>query len=139
MARISFTVQGKPQGKARPRFSRRSGAVYTPAATKEYETKIAQAYRDASRGETFTDSVSIQVMACFPIPKSWTIAKKARAMYGEIYPGKPDIDNILKIVLDGLNGVAYEDDALVTEAACSKAYVQKMLDEGHLTVIISGN
>ena len=34
----------------------------------------------------------------------------------------PDVDNILKIVLDGLNGVAYADDSQVVEAACRKHY-----------------
>lgn len=135
---ISFKVEGKPQGKARPRFSRRSGAVYTPSATKAYEKQIADAYREAAHGGKFTISVGIIVMACFPIPKSWPKAKKLQAMKGELRPGKPDIDNILKIVLDGLNGVAYDDDSLVTEASCTKMYVFEPDDAGHLTVIVAG-
>lgn len=36
---------------------------------------------------------------------------------------KPDADNILKAVLDALNGVAYEDDRQVVEVLCIKKYI----------------
>lgn len=42
---INFKVLGKPRGKGRPRFSSRSGAVYTPRETREYEKRIARAYK----------------------------------------------------------------------------------------------
>lgn len=35
---------------------------------------------------------------------------------------KPDVDNIIKIVLDGLNGIAYDDDKQVVYASCKKMY-----------------
>lgn len=35
---------------------------------------------------------------------------------------KPDIDNVLKSVLDGLQGVAYKDDKNITSARISKRY-----------------
>ena len=40
------------------------------------------------------------IKAQFEIPKSWTKARKAAAAADIIYPGKPDIDNIAKIVSD---------------------------------------
>ncbi len=136
---VSFKTDGKPQGKARPRFSRWGGTVYTPSATKAYEKQIADAYKEAAHGVKFTISAGIIVMAYFPIPKSWPKAKKLMAMRGELKPGKPDIDNILKIVLDGLNGTAYDDDALVTDALCTKKYVTDPNAAGHLTVTITGS
>lgn len=60
--------------------------------------------------------------AIFQIPKSWTRVKKADAAAGKLAPGKPDIDNILKVVLDGLNGIAYEDDKQVVLVQCRKTY-----------------
>lgn len=33
---------------------------------------------------------------------------------------KPDIDNIAKLILDALNGIAYEDDAQVVILQCAK-------------------
>ena len=35
---------------------------------------------------------------------------------------KPDCDNIAKIVLDALNGIAYHDDAQVAELTVIKTY-----------------
>lgn len=38
------------------------------------------------------------------------------------YRHKPDIDNITKIVLDGLNGIAYKDDNQITKIEVKKIY-----------------
>ena len=53
--KIEFVVYGKPQGKQRPRFSRRSNSVYTPKNTQAYERQIAKAYRAAANGLSFGD------------------------------------------------------------------------------------
>lgn len=121
MSMVYFFVPGKVQGKARPRFSSRSRTVYTPGKTKSYERQIAEAYA-AQRGPRFEGSVMVVIEAVFSIPKSWTRAKKAAAAAGKLAPGKPDIDNILKVVLDGLNGIAYKDDKQVTMTQCKKVY-----------------
>ena len=121
MSMVYFFVPGKVQGKARPRFSHRSGTVYTPGKTKSYERQIAEAY-EAQCGPCFEGAVMVIIEAVFSIPKSWTRAKKADAAAGKLAPGKPDIDNILKVVLDGLNGIAYEDDKQVVTVQCRKTY-----------------
>lgn len=118
---VYFFVPGKVQGKARPRFSSRSRTVYTPGKTKSYERQIAEAY-EAQQGSCFEGAVTVMIEAVFPIPKSWPRAKKAEAAAGKIIPGRPDIDNILKIVLDGLNGIAYQDDKQVFLTQCKKVY-----------------
>lgn len=121
MSMVYFFVPGKVQGKARPRFSSKSGTVYTPGRTKSYERQIAEAY-EAQHGPCFDGAVTVVIEAVFPIPKSWPRAKKAEALAGKLAPGKPDIDNILKVVLDGLNGIAYEDDKQVVLVQCRKTY-----------------
>ena len=76
----------------------------------------------------------VVIEAVFPIPKSWPRAKKAEAAAGKLAPGKPDIDNILKVVLDGLNGIAYEDDKQVTIVQCKKSYMKPGFDDPGLCV-----
>lgn len=137
MSIVYFFVPGKVQGKARPRFSSRSGTVYTPEKTKSYERQIAEAY-EAQRGPCFKGAVTVVIEAVFPIPKSWTRAKKAEALAGKLPPGKPDIDNILKVVLDGLNGIAYEDDKQVVLTQCKKVYVDTTRPAG-LRVYVHSN
>lgn len=121
---MEFFVSGKPQGKARPRFSRRSGHTYTPQKTVDYESRIREAFLEAG-GEKLERNcyVSVSVTAYFPIPQSWPKIKRAWAEERIIEPGvKPDADNILKAVLDALNGVAYEDDSQVILVKVWKTY-----------------
>jgi len=62
------------------------------------------------------------VRATFQIPKSWTKKKKLQAERREIYPKRPDADNVAKIALDALNGVIFEDDDQVYDLRVNKSY-----------------
>lgn len=122
---MEFIVEGEPQGKARPRFSRRSGTVYTPSKTAEYEKEIRYSYLAVSGGKLIPAGsyAVVTVDAYFKIPKSYTKKKRLACEHNINRPDKkPDIDNILKVVLDALNGVAYEDDKQVVEVRCRKWY-----------------
>lgn len=133
---MEFIVEGDPQGKARPRFSQKSGTVYTPAKTAKYEKLIRKAFL-AAGGEAIPSDcyVGITVDAYFQIPKSYTKGKRLACQHNINRPDKkPDIDNILKIVLDGLNGVAYADDKQVIEVRCRKFY---SVSSGYLKISVS--
>ncbi len=123
---MEFIVEGDPQGKARPRFSRRSGTVYTPSKTARYEKEIRQAYIAAGGKMIPAGSyVAVTVDAYFKIPKSYTKRKRLDCEHNIIRPDKkPDIDNVVKVVLDALNKVAYEDDKQVVGIICRKWYSQ---------------
>ena len=71
----------------------------------------------------------VLIKAQFEIPKSWTKAKKAAAEANEIYPKKPDGDNIAKIVLDSFNSIIWDDDAQVYDLRVIKTYARAVL--GH--------
>lgn len=124
-----FIVNGKPQGKARARTVRNkyTGKVhsFTPDKTANYEELIRRSYKSAG-GVYYADKMlGIFIVAYFPIPKSYNKKKHAEASYGDIRPTtKPDCDNIIKIVLDALNGVAYHDDKQVVCVACNKFYAK---------------
>ena len=123
---MEFIVEGNPQGKARPRFSHRTGTVYTPSKTAKYEKQIRKAFIAAGGKIIPADCyVSVAVNAYFHIPKSYTKGKRLACIHNVNRPAKkPDIDNTLKAVLDALNGVAYEDDRQVVEAICRKYYTE---------------
>ena len=123
---MEFLVFGPPQGKARPRFSRKSGTVYTPSKTAKYEKQIQKAFL-AAGGEIIPGDcyVGVTVDAYFEIPKSYTKGKRLACLHNLTRPiKKPDIDNTLKVILDALNGIAYEDDRQVVEVRCRKWYAQ---------------
>lgn len=121
---LKFAVMGEPIGKGRPRFTR-TGRVYTPTKTMEYENRIKQAAWSAMKRQSLEPtekSVHLELAAYFPIPKSWTKKKKDQAINGVLKPNKPDIDNILKAVLDGCNKIVYIDDAQVYSTRAKKLY-----------------
>jgi len=121
---LQFTVPGEPRGKGRPRFTRR-GFAYTDTATRDYETLIREQANTAMRywpdGMVATP-VSVRIDIYKGVPKSWSMAKRKRALDGQEIPGKPDLDNVAKGVLDAMNGVAYIDDTQVVRLLVQKQY-----------------
>lgn len=125
---IRFTAPGPPKGKQRPRVCRINGKsiTYTPKQTTEYEKKIRASYKRL-KSEKFPQGVplKINITALFPIPKKFNKEWRQTALNGKILPTKkPDSDNIIKIILDGLNGVAYHDDAQICKVNFEKRYAE---------------
>ena len=48
--------------------------------------------------------------------------KKRESLIGQPHTKKPDCDNVDKSVLDGINGIAYEDDRQVCDLHTIKRY-----------------
>jgi Holliday junction resolvase RusA-like endonuclease len=105
---IKFTVPGVSVAKGRPRFTR-SGHCYTPGKTTSYEQAIAWAFKQvASPWKPLEGSVSLSFTARFPAPKT------AGKIMARPKITRPDLDNILKCICDGLNGIAWVDDSQVS-------------------------
>lgn len=123
---LDFTVIGTPKGKGRPRFTSAGGRAmaYTPKATKEAEEAVKEAFSKAFPGVSFGSTpVAVRVKAYMPIPKNASHAQKAKMLSDIIrHTHKPDADNILKLVCDALNGLAFDDDKQIIEVWCEKAY-----------------
>ena len=129
MPRVDFWVKGQPVGKGRPRFTK-SGHTYTPQKTKDYEHKLAAAASDAMQNlglEPWSGKCKVGVLAQFEIPTSWPKKRREAAVRYEVHPGRPDIDNLVKIALDAINGVVFEDDAQVYMVQAMKRYGDPML------------
>lgn len=119
---MRFTVMGKPQGKARPRFNTHTGRTYTPSKTGAYERFIALCFKQAG-GKKLTGAIEIKIECFYQIAKSYTKATKTLMEKGEIQATiKPDLDNVAKAVMDGLNGIAFDDDKQVVSLKVSKRY-----------------
>ncbi len=121
-----FTIYGEPKGKGRPRFSSGGGKsnTRTPDETILYENLVKTEYRRQA-GHRFPDdaALDVRIFAFYSIPKS--VSKKRREMMisRQIRPLKrPDSDNLCKIVMDSLNGIAYRDDAQVVDSMVRKFY-----------------
>ena len=123
--KCQFVIEGKIKGKGRPRFSKYGKYVkaYTPADTASYENLIKLQFR-ISCGDWYSElPLKMKITAIHGIVKSATKKDKAKMLSGELKPTKkPDADNIVKVICDALNGIAYKDDTQVVELGMSKIY-----------------
>ena len=123
---LSFTIPGEPRGKGRPRATSKGGhaRVYTDAATASYENLVKLAARAALDGRPALDEALGVSIFIRTVPPASTSGKRRAAMLaGQVFPTKkPDTDNVVKAVLDGLNKVAFRDDCLVVDEIVSKRY-----------------
>lgn len=120
-----LTIDGVPVAKGRPRFSRYG--AYTPKKTQEYEEYVKMCWL-AKYGSIQPSEQSLEVNVVFylPMPKSVNKKQRAEMLDGRIkHTKKPDIDNLIKSVLDALNGIAYSDDSKIIRVAAEKQYSEK--------------
>jgi Holliday junction resolvase RusA-like endonuclease len=122
---IYFEVPGEPFAKQRPRAARKGRyvTIYTPRETKEYESKVVSYYNRTYRGKELKGNLEATIEAIFSVPKT---AKKSEIedMQDGITPHnkKPDVDNVAKVCLDALNGVAFEDDSSISSLMINKRF-----------------
>ena len=124
---MRFFVPGDPVGKQRPRVA--NGHAYTPSKTKDYENTVALFCKNAMHKDGYKrvehGPVEVEIIIWYRVPKSVSKAKQTAMLHGDMMPlNRPDIDNVVKAVLDAINGIAYRDDAQVVKLSASKAYAE---------------
>ena len=124
---IEFIVDGPPHGKGRPRFARRGQYVttYTDKRTVEYEKHVSWCAMEAMgiRHQIWTGPITVDITFVVRRPKS----KCRKKDPDERIPcmTKPDIDNAIKAILDGMSSIVYTDDKNVIRVSASKWYGEK--------------
>ena len=120
---IQFEILGKPVAKGRPRLGR-YGHTYTPQKTVQYENLVKVTFMNEYRNHIpYEGYIEADIKAIFEIPKSYSKKKTKELLEtSNNYDHKPDLDNIAKIILDSLNGLAYKDDSQVTVLHINKQY-----------------
>ena len=122
--KYEFEVPGTIKGKGRPRVNSYTGMIYTPTTTKDYECLVEQYFLlKYPRFKTLEGRVGVNITATFNIPKSTKKSDREKMIQNEISPNKkPDIDNIVKIILDAMNKFAFKDDTQITKLSVEKKY-----------------
>jgi crossover junction endodeoxyribonuclease RusA len=104
---VSFAIPGEPKAKERPRHGK-GGRTFTPAATLNAEKGVAQLFVAACQLD--------EPLACdVAIRMDFLLVRR----------GRRDVDNLQKLVMDALNGVAYVDDNQVVDVRATKRFVEK--------------
>jgi len=96
---VQFEVFGEPVAKARPRVVVSGGRrAFTPSRTVRGEQHVQQC--------CFVSNPRLR-------PVEGLVCLKLRFYLGGL--GRADLDNLVKLVSDALNGIAWHDDAQVTK------------------------
>lgn len=98
---FTLCLPGDPVPKGRPRVY--GGHAITPKRTVRAEERLFAEFR-----------------LKYPQAKPYQCPVRLEAEFWMSHRGRPDLDNLLKLVLDSLNGVAYVDDAQVVESHATK-------------------
>lgn len=124
-----FRFDIEPVQQARPRARRlnRTIILYDPAKVKKFKSEIEQLSKEQMFDNNWErlEDVPVEVEICFyrAIQKSISKKEHERRANGESLPiVKPDVDNLIKSCLDGLNGIVWKDDALITDIHARKRY-----------------
>ncbi len=126
-----FEIPGPTVGKGRAR-STKSGHHYTPGKTADYENLVKLCWSGPMipRGS----AIRVHMTAYCTFPKSRPKRDHRRVASGVAVPVivTPDLTNIAKSVEDGLNGVAWHDDAAIWNFWARKVYA----DDGRARVAV---
>lgn len=114
---IHINFDGRLIGKGRPRFG--MGRVYTPAKTLAAETSLGLEAKTMMRQRKLQPLIGPVALTV----QTFQVRAKSRK---DAHPtGKPDADNILKLVGDSLNKIVWVDDSQIVEISYTRFYGPK--------------
>lgn len=122
---ITINIDAEPVAKGRAR-STRGGVHYTPEKTRQFEALINR-HALAAGAKPIDGPLCLMVAFYSAVPKSWSKKRRAEALSngGICKTSRPDLDNLVKAVQDGLNGVLWNDDAQIVEIHAKKRYAER--------------
>jgi len=128
---MEINIPMKSMGAPRPRFA--SGHAYMPKTYKDYRAELGRWIMRNQPLPFYAKDISLLIDVTFAMPKSWS-KKKRDQMDGSYHCQKPDVDNIIKPIMDELTGIVYADDASVFDIGCRK----KWGIEDNIRIVIGG-
>lgn len=119
---VSFVIPGRIGGKGRHRSFIRAGkiAACTPAKTASDEGIVRHfAAQAMGRGTLLTGPLRLAVTVSRLFPNSWSMKRREATFW---ITGKPDCDNIIKLIGDAMNATVYQDDSQIAELSLRRMY-----------------
>ena len=114
--RQTFRLMWEPTAKGRPRFVRGTGKTYTPSKTRNAEAALKTLLQDAG-ARLYPRDVPLAVEMVFWVARPRTAPKRITM------PAKrPDLDQYVKLTLDGGTGLLWEDDAQIVRIEARKCF-----------------
>lgn len=121
---LAFVVYGTPQGAARHR-STKTGRQYKQDSHVEAEERVRRAAAEAWAGRPPLDvPVRVEITTWHARPGRLRTAKRWANDGTRPYVGKPDADNVAKLILDGMTKAGvWVDDTRVAELLVRRMYL----------------
>ena len=123
---IMFTVYGTPTPKGRPRFSTRGKfpVAYTPEKTKAYEFEVGMMALAAMGGtKPLEGALEAFIYITYAVPESYSKKRLEACLSGsEKHTKKPDLDNVIKSVIDGMDKIVFDNDSQIISIHATKVY-----------------
>jgi Holliday junction resolvase RusA-like endonuclease len=118
---VQLIIPGKPVAKGRPFFSTKGGKfrAFTPKATASYENLVKTLAQKKFK-KPLDGPLRLSMHFLMPRPKY--MVWKTKPMPRQYCDKRPDLDNCIKSIKDGLNGIAFTDDAQIAELTAIKEY-----------------
>lgn len=128
MTEFELFIGGEPVAQGRPRFSTKDGIFRTidPKESREFKQVIQKMAREKMIGEPQMEGPLCLYLKVYRVPaKSWAKGKRRSAIENhEGIQSKPDLDNYIKLVLDAINGVVFNDDSAIVRICASKRWAE---------------
>lgn len=114
---MKITIPGTPVPKGRPRVRvmGKFAQIYTPPETRKAEDEFLKEAIKYKPGEPIEGPIAIDIKFYKAPPK-----KMPKGRTG--WTTKPDLDNLVKLVIDALNKVFFKDDRQIVEITATKEY-----------------
>lgn len=146
MSEFIVITEGSPIPKGRPRFARIGGYVKTYKVKGEQEAE--DIFKEEAKRQLFyqgltspiakPNAVEVSCQFSYSFPKSYS-QKKCEWLLGSDRILRPDLDNLIKFYIDGLNGIAFEDDCqVVSYTNCRKFWGGDDLTKIVIKILESG-
>ncbi len=120
---ILLELLGAPIPLCRPRACKRGGFIHMYDCQKTEKERIQWQVRSLYKEKPMLLPLEIDFVFAMPIPKATSKINHRYMIQGDIHPmKKPDLDNLIKFILDCLNGILFHDDSQVQIIHARKVY-----------------
>ena len=122
----NIVIYGDPKAQKRHRSTRAGNFIrqYDPSSKDKDDFLLMMQKERPS--EPILGEMKLYIVFCFSRPKShYRTGKNANMLRNDVpifNAHKPDIDNLLKFVMDAMNGVFYKDDSQIVDVDIKKQY-----------------
>ena len=117
---FSFQIPDKPKSMGRVRFATDKKTTYVDTNTRKAKEKISRIAREVMQAKGFSpfEHEAVQLACSFYFQRG---KRRRKGEEAERKVSRPDVDNLMKLVMDALNGVVYRDDSQVVMLSGLKA------------------